>query len=214
MSEILAVCRVHALRADDGMVGVTAIDKRPVAGDVVVRRLGVRGDVQADRADHGGPDQALYAYADESAADWAAVLGRDIPYGLFGENLRTRGVNVDGAEIGERWRLGEDVVVEVTSPRVPCATFARRMGEDRWLTRFAGRGLPGAYLRVLATGTVRAGDAVEVVGRPGHGVRVSDWFVHHRPADARALLDADRAGTVGLAGSLRAHAELVATRRG
>ena len=97
---LLAVCRVHQLLPDAGVFGVTAIDKRPVEGAVRVRPFGVRGDVQADRADHGGRDKALYAYAQEAADRWAAELGREVPPGLFGENLRTAGVDVDGAEVG------------------------------------------------------------------------------------------------------------------
>jgi MOSC domain-containing protein YiiM len=97
MAEILAVCRVTQLLPDSGSTGVTAIDKRPVAERLRVRPLGVRGDVQADRAHHGGASKALYAYADEDAAFWAAELGRPIPAGLFGENLRTAGLDVNGA---------------------------------------------------------------------------------------------------------------------
>ncbi|WP_206691063.1 MOSC domain-containing protein [Quadrisphaera sp. INWT6] len=146
MGTLLAVCRVHQLLPDPGVFGVTAIDKRPVGGPVRVRPFGVWGDVQADRADHGGRDKALYAYAQEAADRWAAELEREVPPGTFGENLRTSGVDVDGAEVGERWSVGADpataLVVEVTMPRTPCATFARRMREERWVRRFARSGRP------------------------------------------------------------------------
>src|SRR5919206_379797 len=95
---LVAVCRVHQLLHDRGN-GVTAIDKRPVPAGVRVRPLGLFGDVQAERQHHGGPDQAVYAYAEEDAARFAAGLGRAIPPGLFGENLRTRGVDVSGAVV-------------------------------------------------------------------------------------------------------------------
>jgi MOSC domain-containing protein YiiM len=213
---LLAVCRVHQLRPDpEGSVGTTAIDKRPVDGPVRVRVLGLHGDVQADRADHGGPDKALYAYADEAAQQWVAELGREVGPGAFGENLRTRGVDVDGAEIGERWRIGagdDAVEVEVTMPRTPCATFARYLGEARWLRRFTDRGLSGAYLRVLGTGTVGAGDAVEVVGRPGHGVSVRDVFTGASPAQAGALLQAHTSGATPLAADLLPYLLSVAAR--
>ncbi|GAA3673963.1 MOSC domain-containing protein [Arthrobacter ginkgonis] len=174
--ELVAVCRVHALRPDSGPVGVTAIDKRPAEGAVKVGPLGVYADVQADRAHHGGEEQAVYAYAEEDAARWAAELGRDIPPGLFGENLRIRGINVSDAIVGERWRIGRDVVLEATLPRVPCSTFARAMGENDWVARFAERGDTGCYFRVVRKGSVRAGDPVVVVHRPAHGVSVRDVF--------------------------------------
>lgn len=100
MSLVTAVCRVDRLLPDSGTIGVTAIDKRPVAGKVRVRPLGLHADVQADRKHHGGEDQAVYAYADEDADYFAASLGREIPPGLFGENLRTTGVDVTGAVTG------------------------------------------------------------------------------------------------------------------
>lgn len=212
MSELLAVCRVARLRPDAGQVGVTAIDKRPVEGPVRVRRLGLFGDVQADRADHGGPDKALYAYDDAEAAYWAAELGADVAPGQFGENLRTRGLDVDGAEIGERWRIGEQVVVEVTMPRTPCATFGRWLGQERWVRRFGDHGRPGAYLRVVERGEVEAGDRVDVVHRPGHGVTVTGWFTDPWPDDARALLAARDTGTLELADIMTEMAEVVAAR--
>lgn len=212
MSELLAVCTVASLHPDAGSVGVTAIDKQPVAGRVKVLELGLYGDVQADRYDHGGRDQAVYAFADEQAEHWAAELGRPVLPGSFGENLRTAGLDVDAAEIGERWRIGEKVVVEVTSPRTPCQTFARWLGEQRWVRRFADHGHPGAYLRVVERGDVGAGDPIEVVHRPGHGISIGGWFGEPTPAGARTLLEAHADGDLVLATSMLDMAGVVATR--
>ena len=203
MAELLALCRVDRLLPDPGTVGVTAIDKRPVAEPLRVRPLGLYGDVQADRKHHGGATKALYGYADEDAQAWAEVLGRDIPPGLFGENLRTSGLDVSGAEIGERWRIGEALVVEVTCPRTPCAVFQRRMQEPQWVRRFTAAGMPGAYLRVVHSGTIAAGDSIEVVSRPGHGVTVASWFTAADARQSAALHEAERAGTLELAPEMR-----------
>jgi MOSC domain-containing protein YiiM len=169
MPTLLAACVVHQLRPDAGTVGVTAVDKRAVDGPVAVKRLGLYADVQADRKHHGGDDKALYAYAQEDADYWAGELGRELPAGWFGENLRLDGVDVNGAAIGERWRIGERVEVEVTMPRTPCQTFARWVGGDDergWVRRFSEAARPGAYLRVVRTGEIRAGDAITVLERP------------------------------------------------
>jgi len=204
--ELLAVCRVHRLLPDAGTVGITAIDKRPVDGPVKVRPYGLYADVQADRQDHGGLDQAVYAYAAEDADHWAAELGYDVVPGLFGENLRTRGLEVSGAVIGERWRVGS-ALLEVTQPRTPCQTFARRLGSPpQWVRRFTQANRTGAYLRVVENGEVTAGDAVEVVSRPAHGVTVAQWFGATKGVDgagspaghARSLLGAHDAGHVRL----------------
>jgi MOSC domain-containing protein YiiM len=192
MATVTAVCRVDRLLPDAGSVGITAIDKRPVDGPVRVRPLGLYADVQADRKHHGGEDQAVYAYADEDAAWFAGQLDRPIEPGLFGENLRVSGLDVTNAVVGERWRIGESLVLEVTIPRIPCATFARRMGVDKWVKRFTEEGRPGAYLRVVKSGDVEVGDTVEVIARPSHGVTIGAMFAGLRPEQASALLESER----------------------
>ncbi len=147
----------------------TGIDKRPVDGAVAVHQLGLDGDVQVNRRHHGGEGQAVYAYAQEDADWWVAELGRELPPGRFGENLRTSGIDLTGAVLGERWRIGT-TVLEVTAPRIPCANFARFWNEPDLVKRFTARGTTGAYLRVLETGELGAGDLIEIVERPGHAV--------------------------------------------
>ncbi|MDY1004731.1 MOSC domain-containing protein [Curtobacterium sp. CFBP9011] len=188
MPLVTAVCRVEQLLRDSGTIGITAIDKRPVDGPVRVRPLGLHADVQADRKHHGGEDQAVYVYADEDAAYFAEQLDRPVPPGLFGENLRTTGVDVTGLVIGERLRLGDTLELEVTIPRIPCGTFARRMKVDKWVKRFAEEGRPGAYLRVRKSGSVAAGDAVTVLERPEHGVTIGQMFAGLTAEQATALL--------------------------
>jgi len=173
---VLAVCRVHQLLRDGGSVGVTAIDKRPVNGPVKVHKLGLRGDIQANRAHHGGEDQAVYAYSQADADYWADALGRELPAGFFGENLRISGIEATHAVIGERWMVGSGVELEVTSPRTPCATFQRRMKEPQWVKRFTDEGRVGTYLRVLRTGSIQAGDTIERTFVPRHGVTIGKWF--------------------------------------
>jgi MOSC domain-containing protein YiiM len=164
--------------------GWTGIGKHPCAGPVRVAApgpkgiggSGLSGDVVYTKEYHGGDDQAVYAYAREDLDWWAQELGRDLPGGLFGENLTVQGLDLTGALVGERWRVGAEVVLEVTCPRVPCQTFAFRMGEPHWVKRFTERGATGAYLRVLQPGEVRAGDRIEVLTRPGHAVTMGFYF--------------------------------------
>lgn len=165
MPTLLAACVVAALRPDAGTIGITAIDKRPIEGPIKVGNYGLYADVQTDRKNHGGLDKAVYAYAQEDADYWAAALDRQLPPGWFGENLRLEGVDVNGARIGEQWRIGS-VVVEVTMPRTPCQTFARWVGgehERGWVKRFSDERRLGAYLRVVETGRIEAGDVVEII---------------------------------------------------
>lgn len=164
--------------------GITGIDKRPVPGPVAVRApgpkgtgaAGLAGDRVYDIAHHGGDDQAVYAYAREGLDRWAGRLGRPLSDGVFGENLTTVGVDVDGALVGERWRVGADLLLEVSCPRVPCGTFQGWIAERGWIKTFTDAAEPGAYLRVVEPGEVRAGDTVEVVHRPGHDVTVALAF--------------------------------------
>lgn len=153
----------------------SGIDKKPVAGRVAVHPLGLDGDVQVNRKHHGGEGQAVYAYAQADADWWAAELDRELPPGRFGENLRTTGLDLRNAVIGEQWQAGT-ARFEVTAWRTPCANFARFWGVPDLVKRFAAHGATGAYLRVLETGDVGAGDAVEVLSRPDHGITVETAF--------------------------------------
>jgi MOSC domain-containing protein YiiM len=156
-----------------GKLGRTAIDKRPVPGRVEVGRLGLGGDEQVDKPAHGGPEQALYAYAREDLDWWVEQLGREVTNGMFGENVTTGGMDVTGALIGEIWQLGT-ATVQVTAPRIPCVVFAGWMDEQHWVKRFADARRPGAYLRVLREGAVAAGDPIEVLSRPDERVTIAE----------------------------------------
>jgi MOSC domain-containing protein YiiM len=166
-------------------LAATGIDKRPVHHPVAVTApgpkgtgaVGLAGDHAHDVKHHGGADQALYAYAREDLDAWQQLLGRRLNNGSsFGENLTTVGVDVNGALIGERWRIGSEVVVEVTCPRIPCVTFQGWLDEPGWLKRFIEARKPGAYLRVIDEGSIRAGDHIEVVSRPHHDISVALAF--------------------------------------
>jgi MOSC domain-containing protein YiiM len=216
MALIEAVCVVHEVRPDDPRKGtLTAIDKRAVSHRVAVHELGLEGDRQMDTDDHGGPDKAVYAYAGEDISWWAGHLDRDLEPGSFGENLRTTGLDVTGAVIGERWRIGgadgsegtDGAVLEVTMPRIPCSTFQRWMAEPQWVKRFTEHGAPGAYLRVVRAGTVAAGDRITVERRPSHAVTIGDCFVRFDAEVGRRLLDAGERGELDLAPVLRAFCE-------
>jgi len=163
--------------------GVTGIDKRPSAAPVEIHDpgagtgcSGLTGDTIGDPRSHGGTDQAVYAYAREDLDVWQAELGRPLDGGVFGENLTTMGIDVSGAPVGERWRIGDACVLEVTSPRIPCRTFAGWLEEQRWERRFTERGAPGAYLRVIVAGSVRGGDPIVVIHRPSHDITIASMF--------------------------------------
>ena len=144
-------------------------------GRLVARGVNLEGDDQADRKAHGGPDKAVYAYAREDAEWWETALGRRFQHGEFGENLTTEGVDVTAALVGERWAVGT-AVFAVSEPRVPCWRLAVRMEDPQFVRRFTDAGRPGSYLRILTEGQVGAGDDIQVVDRPDHGLTVGDVF--------------------------------------
>jgi MOSC domain-containing protein YiiM len=176
--------RPVAVDYTDQAEGLTGIDKQPVDRPVRVAApgpkgtgaSGVAGDAVCDLRHHGGDDQAVYAFAREDLDGWERELGRPLPNGSFGENLTTEGIDVSGARIGERWRIGSEVVLEVTSGRIPCRTFQAHLGECGWVKRFTRNGAPGAYLRVIEPGEIRAGDPVAIVHRPDHDITVALQF--------------------------------------
>ncbi|MGN0100409.1 MOSC domain-containing protein [Dietzia sp. CH92] len=178
---VRAVCVVDQLIDVPGRVGVSAIDKRPVDGPVQVREYGLHGDVQADRKHHGGIWKAVYLLSDCDVAQWESEFGGPIPPGFFGENLRVTGVDTSRLQIGTVLEVPGDgaaggaagLRMEITTPRVPCQTFAHRVGKPRWVRRFTEGGRPGAYARVLTPGPVGAGDEIRVVSVPSHGVTIA-----------------------------------------
>jgi len=168
---------------------------------------GLVGDFVGDGKHHGGDDQAVYAFAREDLDAWQERLQRELPNGHFGENLTTSGLDIAEAKLGERWQIGEQVVLQVTCPRVPCATFRGRMGERGWLKRFTADGRPGAYLRVVVPGVVRSGDPIAIVHRPTHDVTVALSFraLMTEPALLPRLLEAGDDLLPGLAVDARAY---------
>ncbi|WP_328670912.1 MOSC domain-containing protein [Streptomyces sp. NBC_00322] len=197
--------------------GATGIDKQPVEGAVRVSDPGPKGegagglagDAVCDLRHHGGTDQAVYAFAREDLDFWERELGRPLGNGAFGENLTTSGLDVSGAKIGERWRIGDELVLEVTSARIPCRTFASWLGEKRWVKRFTQQGAPGAYLRVVEPGEIRAGDPIEIVHRPDHEVTV-DMAFRAETTERTLLPKVLAAGDALHPGLLRAAREYVA----
>lgn len=184
MSSVIAVSVGRPQVREWAGIGRTSIDKQNVAGPVVVHPLGLEGDQVSDTQHHGGPDQAVYAYAREDLDFWEAELGRPIRNGQFAENLTTRGLDLNATVVGTRLQVGEEggALLEVAHVRTPCNDFKCWMGETgydprAWVRRFTQEARPGAYLRVLATGTVRAGDELRAVEVPAHGITVRDMFV-------------------------------------
>ncbi|MFJ8072594.1 MOSC domain-containing protein [Streptomyces sp. NPDC096176] len=207
------VGRPKAVEYTDARSGTTGIDKRPVEGPVQVADpgpkgeggSGLSGDAVCDLRHHGGTDQAVYAFAREDLDAWERELGRPLANGTFGENLTTSGVDVTGARVGERWRIGDSLVLEVTCGRIPCRVFAGWLGEKGWVRRFTQNGASGAYLRVIEPGEIRAGDPVKVVHRPDHEVTVAMAF--RAETTERALLPQVLAAGEAL------HAELLKNAR-
>ncbi|WP_051473397.1 MOSC domain-containing protein [Saccharomonospora piscinae] len=178
------VGRARAVPYTDHPSDVTGIDKRPVDGPVRVTPAGppgvggsgVSGDTVCDLRFHGGDDRAVYAFARQDLDDWQRELNRVLSNGSFGENVTVLGMDLRHALVGERWRVGPDVVLEVTGGRIPCRTFADWLDEKGWVRRFARAASPGAMLRVIEAGDISAGDRIAVVHRPDHVVTVSRLF--------------------------------------
>ena len=158
-----------------GSQAQTGIDKRPIFGAVRFENEQVHGDVIGDKNAHGGYDQAVYAYAREDADWWEQEIALTIDNGRFGENLTTQGVDVSEAVIGERWKIGS-VILEVSQPRIPCRSFAGFWKRPTLIKEFMAAGRPGTYLRIIQEGTITAGDEIEIIHLPSHGITIADVY--------------------------------------
>jgi MOSC domain-containing protein YiiM len=175
----------------------TGIFKEPAAGRLRLGRLGLEGDFQADKRYHGGPEQALYAYAAEHAAHWSGAFEfpGGLPPGWFGENLTTEGMREETTAVGDVYRIGS-ALVSVTKPRSPCFKLGLRAGKPSFVRAFLESGRIGFYLRVREEGGVEAGDAIELVERPASPLLVSELIrlLYFPPVDPEML---DRAIVAG-----------------
>ncbi len=185
--KILAVClgRPEIL---PGKKYKTGINKLAIQGPVMVDAEGLVGDAILNRKHHGGVDQAVYIEGSLDLDWWEAELGRDLAFGTFGENLVIEGLESAMLAAGDRLAIGE-VLLEITSARIPCATFAAKMGEPTFVKRYTRAARPGAYARVLQGGMVEAGQSVEF--KPWSGDRVT--MREMMATFGRRLSDTDRA---------------------
>lgn len=158
--------------------GKTGIDKRPVDHPVMIGREGLAGDRIINRKYHGGADQAVYIEGSVDYDWWRSELRRDLPAGAFGENLLIDGLDNRDVAVGDRFWIG-DVLLEVTSARTPCATFAAHMEDPLMVKRYAAAARPGAYARVLEEGVVRAGDPVDYTPFAGDRIGMPDLMRTH-----------------------------------
>ena len=172
----------------------TGIFKRATSEPVQIRFTGLEHDVIADTTVHGGKDQAVYLYSMEDYAWWAGELGKELTPGQFGENLTISSFGESPLRIGDQVVIN-DVVLEITSARVPCAKLAARMQDPGFVKQFRNARRPGAYARVLKEGRVQAGNSVRFVRTNNEFPKVVDvfdlWFEKKKdPNTLRTWMDA------------------------
>ncbi|MFK8035148.1 MAG: MOSC domain-containing protein [Hyphomicrobiales bacterium] len=139
--------------------GLSGINKHPQIGNVFVHKLGLDGDIICDLKNHGGLDQAVYLYGQPDYEWWSDELQTKLIPGTFGENLTIDGFQSAEIYVGDRFTIN-DLVLEVTFPRIPCVTLAARFADSHFPKRFLKANRPGAYCRVLKEGNVKTSDKV------------------------------------------------------
>ena len=159
-------------------VETTGIYKLPVNGPVEIKSLGIEGDAIVDKKNHGGPDQALYIYGGADYQYWEQEIGRELAPGTFGDNLTISELESASFDVGDYIHVGE-VTLQVTSPRIPCSTFATRMGDPQWVKKFRHAERPGLYVRVIKEGMIKAGAPVTVEKYSGETVSIVQMYRDH-----------------------------------
>lgn len=156
-------------------VETTGIYKMPADGPVEIKPLGIEGDAICDKKNHGGPDQALYIYGGADYAWWEQEIGRELTPGTFGDNLTISELESAAFNVGDTLHIGE-VTLQVTSPRIPCGTFATRMGDPQWVKKFRAAERPGLYVRVIREGVIKTGDPVTVEKFTGETISIVEMY--------------------------------------
>ena len=153
---------------------VTSIFKEPIEGRVKVTTLNLDGDAQADLSVHGGLDKAIYSYSEEHYKYWKEVYPTIVmPFGMFGENLTTQGLNEDTVNIGDQYQIGSSRLV-VTQPRMPCYKLGIKFGRMDILEKFINSQRPGIYYKVLEEGDLGAGDNITLLYKDKNNVTIND----------------------------------------
>ena len=163
-------------------VETTGIYKLPMDGPVEIKSLGIEGDAICDTKNHGGPDQALYLYGGADYAYWEQEIGKELAPGTFGDNLTISDLESATFNVGDFIHVGE-VTLQVTSPRIPCGTFATRMGDPQWVKKFRHAERPGLYVRVVREGVIQAGDPVTIEKYSGETVSIVQMYRDHYDKD-------------------------------
>lgn len=166
----------------------TGIFKHPAQGKVSINTQGVVGDTVADTTRHGGADQAVYLYSAEDYAWWATELHKDVPIGILGENLTLSSFGTTPLRVGDSILINT-ILLEITFPRIPCATLGARMGDTAFVQRFIQAQRPGVYTRVLEAGELQVGDTVEILPTPHNFPTVTELYeLWHAKERDRQLL--------------------------
>lgn len=174
--KLLAICLGQAQKVP-GKTYKSGIDKQPVTYPVHLDKNGLLGDSICNRKYHGGPEQAVYLEGSETLSWWAKELDRDLAPGTFGENLVIEGLDNRDVCVGDRFALEGGVVLEATSPRVPCSTFTAHMNNPRMAKLYTQAQRPGIYCRVIQTGMLNAGEGVRLIPYEGERVAIADLMI-------------------------------------
>ena len=159
----------------NGQIITTAIFKDPVKGPIMVRKLNLDGDKQADLTVHGGMDKAVYSYPAEHYDYWRKQFpNMDLTWGMFGENFTTEGLMEDAVNVGDQFQIGSATKLVATQPRMPCYKLGVRFGRMDVIRRFMASGRPGIYFKVLQEGGVETGDEIKIIRRDKNNVTVKD----------------------------------------
>ena len=158
----------------NGQIVTTAIFKDPVKGPIMLRKLNLDGDKQADLTVHGGLDKAVYSYPSEHYDYWRKQFpNTDLVWGMFGENFTTEGLFEDAVNVGDQFQIGSAKIV-ATQPRMPCYKLGVRFGRMDVIRRFMASGRPGIYFKVLTEGEVQRDDKIKIIRRDKNNVTVKD----------------------------------------
>ena len=167
--------------------GLTGFFKKPVS-TAYIGKMGLEGDHIVDQQHHGGVDQAVYVFGDNDRIWWAQALDRDLPAGFFGENLLISDLETGRLAVGDVLELGS-ATLQITSPRIPCATYAAHIGTGDAIKQFYAAERPGVYARVLKAGIAAAGDHVALTPYPGIRITMIEVMRHYlRKYDDHAFL--------------------------
>lgn len=160
----------------EGKMIQTGIYKKPVTRPLEIKGINVEGDDQGNRKTHGGIDRAVYAYPMEHYEYWRKQYpDKELPFGMFGENLTTTGLFEDKVHVGDIFKIGTAEIMAV-QPRMPCYRLGIRFDDQEVIEKYVATDYCGIFFRIVKEGIIKQDDEIILIKKDPESLSILEIY--------------------------------------